>query len=103
MILTYHYNIHHNICIDTIKNRHSIHLLFNKKNKVATRRLFRYFSIMSSNKINKFKYIVLGGGNASGYAANQFDKNGLTAGELCIITDEPVEIYENITTIKIIN
>lgn len=37
-----------------------------------------------------FKYIILGGGNASGYAAKEFVNRGLNPGELCIITDEPV-------------
>jgi hypothetical protein len=37
-----------------------------------------------------YKYVVVGGGNASGYAARAFVLQGLAAGELCIITDEPV-------------
>lgn len=37
-----------------------------------------------------FKYVVVGGGNASGYAAEQFLKKGASKGELCIISAEPV-------------
>lgn len=41
-----------------------------------------------------YKYVVLGGGNASGYAAKEFVGAGGQAGELCIITDEAVVAYE---------
>ncbi len=41
-----------------------------------------------------YKYVVLGGGNASGYAAKTFVENGGKAGELCIITEEPYVAYE---------
>lgn len=41
-----------------------------------------------------FKFVILGGGNASGYAAREFASNGVAAGELCIITDEPYVAYE---------
>lgn len=37
-----------------------------------------------------FRYIILGGGNASGYAAKEFLKRGVSKGELCIITEEKV-------------
>lgn len=42
--------------------------------------------------MSSFQYVVLGGGNASGYAAHRFVRNGLTPGQLCIITDEPVSL-----------
>lgn len=41
-----------------------------------------------------FKYVVVGGGNSSGYAAREFVNNGIQPGELLIITDEPVVAYE---------
>lgn len=41
-----------------------------------------------------YKYVVLGGGNASGYAAKTFVENGGKAGEMCIITEEPHVAYE---------
>ncbi|GMH38143.1 hypothetical protein BSKO_06027 [Bryopsis sp. KO-2023] len=44
--------------------------------------------------MSSFKYLVLGGGNASGYAAKEFVKRGVNKGELCIITDEEVVSYE---------
>ncbi|GAQ86404.1 monodehydroascorbate reductase [Klebsormidium nitens] len=41
-----------------------------------------------------FKFVVLGGGNAAGYAAHEFIKRGIGPGELCIISEEPVAPYE---------
>lgn len=41
-----------------------------------------------------YKYVIIGGGNSSGYAARQFVKLGGSAGELCIITEEDVVSYE---------
>lgn len=42
-----------------------------------------------------YKYVVLGGGNASGYAAKEFVASGkLNKDELAVITDEPVVAYE---------
>eukprot|EP00877_Chromochloris_zofingiensis_P009363 jgi/Chrzof1/4680/Cz14g22170.t1 len=40
------------------------------------------------------KYVVLGGGNASGYVAKEFAAKGIEKGQLTIITDEPVVAYE---------
>ncbi|KAG4915061.1 hypothetical protein JHK87_052618 [Glycine soja] len=41
-----------------------------------------------------FVYVILGGGVAAGYAALEFVKKGVSHGELCIISDEPVAPYE---------
>ncbi|XP_071705652.1 monodehydroascorbate reductase 4, peroxisomal [Rutidosis leptorrhynchoides] len=41
-----------------------------------------------------FVYVILGGGVAAGYAALEFTKKGVSPGELCIISDEPVAPYE---------
>uniref|UniRef100_A0A0C9S2J3 monodehydroascorbate reductase (NADH) n=1 Tax=Wollemia nobilis TaxID=56998 RepID=A0A0C9S2J3_9CONI len=41
-----------------------------------------------------FKYIIVGGGVAAGYAAREFVKLGLKPGELAIISKEPVAPYE---------
>ncbi|WOL02277.1 monodehydroascorbate reductase-like [Canna indica] len=41
-----------------------------------------------------FKYVILGGGVAAGYAAREFVKLGLKAGELAIISKEAVAPYE---------
>lgn len=40
--------------------------------------------------MSHFKYVVLGGGNASGYAAKAFVEHGVAKGEVLIITDEAV-------------
>ncbi|XP_003574924.1 monodehydroascorbate reductase 4, cytosolic [Brachypodium distachyon] len=47
---------------------------------------------MASEK--HFKYLVLGGGVAAGYAAREFAKHGLQPGELAIISKESVAPYE---------
>ncbi|KAF8010971.1 hypothetical protein BT93_J1567 [Corymbia citriodora subsp. variegata] len=41
-----------------------------------------------------FVYVIVGGGVAAGYAALEFTKRGISSGELCIISDEPVAPYE---------
>lgn len=41
-----------------------------------------------------FKYVILGGGVAAGYAAREFAKQGLEPGELAIISKEAVAPYE---------
>lgn len=48
----------------------------------------------TGSSVKEYKYIVLGGGNASGYAAEQFLKKGIKKNELCIISDEPYVAYE---------
>lgn len=49
-------------------------------------RTLRTVAVMAQH----YKYVCLGGGNASGYLAKELVAGGLKAGELCIITDEPV-------------
>jgi len=41
-----------------------------------------------------FKYVIVGGGVAAGYAAKEFAKQGLKPGELAIISKEAVAPYE---------
>ncbi|PNH08943.1 putative monodehydroascorbate reductase, cytoplasmic isoform 2 [Tetrabaena socialis] len=41
-----------------------------------------------------YKYVILGGGNAAGYAARALVEGGLKAGELAIIGEEPYVCYE---------
>lgn len=43
---------------------------------------------------NSFKYLILGGGVAAGYAAREFVKQGVKAGEVGIISEESVAPYE---------
>uniref|UniRef100_A0A0A0LDT7 FAD/NAD(P)-binding domain-containing protein n=1 Tax=Cucumis sativus TaxID=3659 RepID=A0A0A0LDT7_CUCSA len=40
-----------------------------------------------------FKYVILGGGVAAGYAAREFVKQGLNPGELAIISKEAVRFH----------
>ena len=37
-----------------------------------------------------YVYVILGGGVAAGYAALEFTRRGVSEGELCIISEEPV-------------
>lgn len=37
-----------------------------------------------------FVYVIVGGGVAAGHAAHEFVKRGVSPGELCIISEEPV-------------
>ncbi|XP_047969155.1 monodehydroascorbate reductase 4, peroxisomal isoform X1 [Salvia hispanica] len=41
-----------------------------------------------------FVYVIIGGGVAAGYAAHEFVQAGVSSGELCIISEEPVAPYE---------
>ncbi|KAG2438025.1 hypothetical protein HXX76_005639 [Chlamydomonas incerta] len=41
-----------------------------------------------------YRTVILGGGNASGYAAKAFVEAGVEKGDVCIITDEAVVAYE---------
>ncbi|XP_058091821.1 monodehydroascorbate reductase 4, peroxisomal [Magnolia sinica] len=41
-----------------------------------------------------FVYVILGGGVAAGYAALEFSRRGISHGDLCIISEEPVVPYE---------
>ncbi|KAF3453618.1 hypothetical protein FNV43_RR04059 [Rhamnella rubrinervis] len=45
-------------------------------------------------EVKHFKYIVIGGGVAAGYAAREFTRQGLQLGELAIISKEGVAPYE---------
>lgn len=44
--------------------------------------------------MNSYKYVILGGGVAAGYAAQEFVAQGLRPGELCIISAEASAPYE---------
>ncbi|XWS11096.1 hypothetical protein CRYUN_Cryun38cG0054400 [Craigia yunnanensis] len=50
--------------------------------------------------VKYFKYIIVGGGVAAGYAAREFDRQGLKSGELAIISKEAVAPYERPTLSK---
>lgn len=41
---------------------------------------------------SNYKYVVIGGGNAAGYAAAEFQKRGSAKGNLAIISEEPVRL-----------
>jgi monodehydroascorbate reductase (NADH) len=40
------------------------------------------------------EYVIVGGGNAAGYAARTFVQHGMADGRLCIVSKEPVPPYE---------
>lgn len=38
------------------------------------------------------RFVIVGGGNAAGYAARTFVENGMADGRLCIVTKEVIQI-----------
>ncbi|CAO2819110.1 unnamed protein product [Amaranthus hypochondriacus] len=55
----------------------------------------RRFSIAASSFANENReYVIVGGGNAAGYAAKTFVENGFADGKLCIVTKEAYAPYE---------
>ena len=50
-----------------------------------------------------FTYVILGGGVAAGYAALEFTKRGISHGELCIISEEPVRFSPPFGFIRIVS
>lgn len=52
-------------------------------------------SASAAKKSESYKYVVLGGGNASGYCAKQFvEQEANKPGDICIISGEPYVSYE---------
>lgn len=47
-------------------------------------------TMTQASRGDSYKYLVLGGGNAAGYVADEFSRRGLKPGELAILSDEPV-------------
>ena len=43
--------------------------------------------------MDRFKYLVIGGGMAAGYAAKEMVKQGMGAGELCILSADTAAPY----------
>lgn len=41
---------------------------------------------------NFVRFVIVGGGNAAGYAARTFVENGMADGRLCIVTKEVIQI-----------
>lgn len=55
----------------------------------------RSFSVSASSFANDNReYVIVGGGNAAGYAARTFVEHGLADGKLCIVTKEAYAPYE---------
>jgi monodehydroascorbate reductase (NADH) len=51
--------------------------------------------VMSATAVKSYEYVILGGGNAAGYAARQFvEKHGLSGHKLAVISRESVAPYE---------
>ncbi|XVE50383.1 hypothetical protein DITRI_Ditri01bG0158200 [Diplodiscus trichospermus] len=50
--------------------------------------------------VKNFRYIIVGGGVAAGYAAKEFDRQGIKPGQLAIISKEAVAPYERPTLSK---
>ncbi|KAF7819566.1 monodehydroascorbate reductase 4, peroxisomal [Senna tora] len=65
----------------------------NTREEVAIR-LVQDVVVVVTEMGRAFVYVILGGGVAAGYAALEFVKRGVSQGELCIISEEPVAPYE---------
>lgn len=57
---------------------------------------YRAFSVRASSDFanDNREYVIVGGGNAAGYAARTFVENGLADGKLCIVCKEAYAPYE---------
>ncbi|XP_060206951.1 monodehydroascorbate reductase, chloroplastic/mitochondrial [Lycium barbarum] len=61
---------------------------------IPSRSFRRSFVTASSFANENREYVVVGGGNAAGYAARTFVEHGQANGKLCIVTKEPYAPYE---------
>lgn len=62
---------------------------------IGSNRFHRSYVVSSSSFANENReYVIVGGGNAAGYAARTFVENGMADGRLCIVTKEPFAPYE---------
>ncbi|XP_059276265.1 monodehydroascorbate reductase, chloroplastic/mitochondrial [Lycium ferocissimum] len=61
---------------------------------IPSRSFRRSFVTASSFANENREYVVVGGGNAAGYAARTFVEHGQASGKLCIVTKEPYAPYE---------
>eukprot|EP00850_Spirogloea_muscicola_P018975 SM000180S03500 [mRNA] locus=s180:117359:122046:+ [translate_table: standard] len=63
---------------------------------LASRRVATISAALNANK----EYVIVGGGNAAGYAAKAFVEQGHAEGKLCIVTADKVAPYERPTLTK---
>eukprot|EP00850_Spirogloea_muscicola_P005808 SM000027S09589 [mRNA] locus=s27:159596:163795:- [translate_table: standard] len=63
---------------------------------LASRRIATISAALNANK----EYVIVGGGNAAGYAAKAFVEQGHAEGKLCIVTADKVAPYERPTLTK---
>ncbi|KAJ9173654.1 hypothetical protein P3X46_016769 [Hevea brasiliensis] len=62
---------------------------------VGYRTVYRNYVVASSAFSNENReFVIVGGGNAAGYAARTFVEHGMADGRLCIVTKEPHAPYE---------
>ncbi|CAN0910445.1 Monodehydroascorbate reductase, chloroplastic/mitochondrial [Linum grandiflorum] len=66
-----------------------------RTSKIGFRSFRRSYVVASSTFSNENReFVIVGGGNAAGYAARTFVEHGLADGKLCIVTKEPHAPYE---------
>lgn len=61
--------------------------------RLSSRRTFSVSAAAGFDNQNR-EYVIVGGGNAAGYAARTFVEHGMADGRLCIVSKEPVPPYE---------
>lgn len=90
-------NISSNSDQSTLANDHILKLA-ETRSRLLSRALFKKTLLQSRGtrtmSPEHFKYVVLGGGNSSGYAAKQFVELDGAPGDLCIVSEEAVVSYE---------
>nr|CAB3479983.1 unnamed protein product [Digitaria exilis] len=62
--------------------------------QLSSRRSFSVSAAADGFDNQNREYVIVGGGNAAGYAARTFVDHGMADGRLCIVSKEPVPPYE---------
>ncbi|CAK9141944.1 unnamed protein product [Ilex paraguariensis] len=66
-----------------------------RQSSVPSRSFRRSYTVLSSSFANENReYVIVGGGNAAGYAARTFVEHGMANGKLCIVSKEAYAPYE---------
>ncbi|GAB4857428.1 Monodehydroascorbate reductase, chloroplastic/mitochondrial, variant 2 [Ancistrocladus abbreviatus] len=80
----------------------SLGKVYNKPHVINSRSFQRSFSVAASTNFanENREYVIVGGGNAAGYAAKTFVEHGMADGKLCIVGKEAYAPYERPTLTK---
>ncbi|XP_021757554.1 monodehydroascorbate reductase 5, mitochondrial-like [Chenopodium quinoa] len=91
-------SLKHGYSLNSSSSSFSLSKFHSKPSFIASRTFNgnRSFSIAASSSFSNDnrEYVIVGGGNAAGYAARTFVEHGLADGKLCIVTKEAYAPYE---------